>query len=87
MIAVVAGNHQEFEDWIGENFVYIGDKYMIEAIDPSDIDSFAFVGNFRDHPIYFSDELLTLQMKVAAKKVGLEIDIQDPPKRKRWWQR
>lgn len=75
MIAVVAGNHDEFEAWLREQFVYVGDKDTIDSLNPADIDSFAFVGNFRDHPIYFSDDLLKFQIECAAARMGLDAEV------------
>jgi hypothetical protein len=72
MIGVVAGNYTEFEMWLRQNFAYLGDQTDLSKLDPTQIDDIVFVGNFRNHPMYFSDALLEFQFKVSLAKAGLD---------------
>jgi hypothetical protein len=74
MIVVVAGNHEEFEQWIRENFCYVGDKYELAKLDLNAVEKVEFIGNYSDHPFYWSDELLRFQMDLALKPQGYRID-------------
>lgn len=71
MIVCIAKNYQEFEKWRDHKVVYVGDKFQLAKINPADVREVIFVGdNYRDHPFYFSDELLEFQMNVSLAKRG-----------------
>lgn len=65
--AVLAANHDEFQKWLDGQFIYIGDPDTLALLDPEQIKKVVLVGNFREHPIYWTDQLLNFQMEVSAK--------------------
>lgn len=68
MIIVVAKNYQSYKGWLEDAVRYVGD-IDLHKVDPATVSRVLFVGdNFRDHPVYFSDELLELQCQIAANK-------------------
>ena len=77
MYLIVAEDHTAYEEFLQKNFKYVGDEEDIASIDPDQVRKIVFVGDYRKHPIYFSDCFLKLQFEVAARKVT--------PRQKRWW--
>ena len=91
MILCVAKNWQEFDKWRERNVVYIGDKRQLELINPADVEDIKFIGtNFREHPVYFSDELFAFQVNQSLARNGTDIRVTvgevkpTPPWYKRW---
>lgn len=78
MYLVVSKDYTEYEKFLHDNFKYIGDEMDIERVDPSRIKRILLVGNFRDHPIYFTNRFLKLQFEVAAHNTVT--------RKKKWWQ-
>lgn len=68
MYAIVAENHDAYEKFLRDNFVYVGDERDIQRINPKRVNRILFVGNYDKHPIYFSDSFLKFQIEVAACK-------------------
>jgi hypothetical protein len=66
--AILAGDHNEFDKWVAENVIYIGNIDAINSLDPSDVSKVLLVGNFQKNPIYWSDELIRLQIEVALSQ-------------------
>jgi hypothetical protein len=84
MILVIAGNHSEFEEYIRKNFRYIGDRDALAGVDPKQVEKVIFTGNYRNHPFYWSDDLIRFQMEVALNERDINLDIvKDKPNRRR----
>ena len=66
MYVVVAENHDLYESWLDNQFVYVGDKEALDKINPSEVKKIIYLGDYSKHPIYFSDDFLAFQFRVAA---------------------
>lgn len=73
MIVVVAGNHDEYEQWLRERYTYVGDKDALAKIDPATVEKVEFVGNYRNHPFYWTNDLIRFQMDVALNERDLVV--------------
>lgn len=71
MIVCIAKNYQTFKNWRDDHVVYVGDRWALAKIDPANVKEIRFIGDdFRDQPLYFTDEFLEFQFNVALAKRG-----------------
>lgn len=80
MYLVVAKNHNEYEKWLNNQFRYIGDENDITRVDPSKVQRIIFAEGYDQHPVYFTDAFLKLQLEVAAHNVI-------PRPKRKWYRR
>lgn len=66
MYLIIAKNHDEYENWIRNQFKYLGDEDDISRVDPAKVTRIIFANGYDQHPIYFTDAFLKLQLEVAA---------------------
>lgn len=78
MYIVVAKDYTAYERFLAGRFYYIGDL-DIENIDPDRVKRIILADGYDEHPSYFSDEFLKLQLEVAARK-------ESPRQNRKWYQ-
>ena len=72
MNIVIAGNHEEFEQFLHDNYIYVGDRDTLQALDPSKVEQVYLVGNYDQHPFYWSDDLLQFQINMSIARYGVK---------------